>query len=78
MFVAYMDRAGNARATVKTYVLALRHFYRMADMADPTTKFWVKKVVDAAVSKAKISISYKPITSWPQQHSWICQSIRHL
>ncbi len=62
MFVAYMDRAGHARATVWTYVLVLSHAHRMADMADLTTKFWVKKVVDAERSQAKTSAPCKPIT----------------
>ncbi len=46
MFVAYIDRAGHARAMVQTYVSALSQAHRMAYMSDPTTKFWVKKVVD--------------------------------
>ncbi len=48
--------------TVQTYVSPLSHAHRMVDMADPTTKFWVKKVVDAAGSQAKTSTSRKPIT----------------
>ncbi len=45
MFVTYMDMAVHAHATVQTYVSC--HAHRMVDMADPTTMFWVKKVVDA-------------------------------
>ncbi len=62
MFVAYMDRVCQALATVRTYVSALSHAHRMADMADPTTKFWVKKVVDAVGSQANMSSPHKPIT----------------
>ncbi len=32
MFVAHMDRAGHATMTVHTYVSALSHAHRMADM----------------------------------------------
>ncbi len=38
------------------------HAHRMAYMAHPTTKFWVKKVEDPAVSQAKTSTPCKPIT----------------
>ncbi len=33
-------------------------------MDDPTTKFWVKKVIDAAGLQAVTSIPCKPITLW--------------
>ncbi len=62
MFVAYMDRAGHARATVWTYVLALSHAHIISDISDPTTKFWGTKVVDAAGSHARKSARRKPIT----------------
>ncbi len=62
MFVAYMDRDGHARATVWTYLSALSHTHMMADMSDPTTKFWVKKVVDTVGSQARTSAPSKPIT----------------
>ncbi len=41
---------------------AFSHAYRMVDMGDPTTKFWVKKVVDSAGSHAKMATPCKPIT----------------
>ncbi len=63
MFVAYMDRAGHARATVWTYVSALSHAHRMADISDSTTKFWVKKVVDTAGSQARTSAPHNTL-SW--------------
>ncbi len=62
MFVAYMDRAGHARAMVRTYVSALSHAHRMTDISDQTTKFWVKKVVDAVGSQSRTSSPRKPIT----------------
>ncbi len=62
MFVAYMDRAGHTPTMVRTYVSALSHAHRMADMSDPITKFWVNKVVDAAGSQARTSAPRKPIT----------------
>ncbi len=83
MFVAYMDRAGHACAMVWTYVSALSHAHRMADMSDPTTKFWVKKMVDAAGSQARTSAPAIPslckfCTSWWQQHGGKGRSMRHL
>lgn len=48
MFVAYLDCAGCTRATIHTYVFALSHSHKLADTDDPTTKFWVKKVIEAA------------------------------
>ncbi len=62
MFVAYMDMAGHAQATVCTYVSALSHAHKLADLVDPTVKFWVKKVVDAAGTQAKKPTTRKPIT----------------
>ncbi len=53
MFVAYMDKLGNAHTMEKTYALALSHAHTMADVDDPTTKFWVRKVINAAGTKAK-------------------------
>ncbi len=61
LLVAYMDSACRSLTTVRIYVSALSHAHRMADMADPTTKFWVK-VVDAVGSLAKTCAPRKPIT----------------
>ncbi len=83
MFVAYMDRAGHASTTVQTYVSALSHAHRMADMSDPITKFWVKKVVDSEGSQSRTSAPASPslcefCTSWWQQHGGKGRSMMHL
>ncbi len=52
MFVAYTDSVGHARTTIKTYISALSLEHKLADKDNPTTKFWVGKVVDAAGSGA--------------------------
>ncbi len=52
IFLPYMDKAGHARMTVRTYVSALSHAHKMEDVEDPTTKFWVRKVMDAAGPQA--------------------------
>ncbi len=50
MFVAYMDKLGYAHTMVRSHASALRHTHKMADVEDYTTKFWVRKVMDAAGS----------------------------
>ncbi len=52
MFVAYMDSMGHARATIETYISAISGEHKLADEDDPTAKFWVRKVVEAAGSRA--------------------------
>ncbi len=47
---------------VLAYISALSHAHWMADMDNPTTKFWVKKVTDAEDLQAVTSIPHKPIT----------------
>ncbi len=36
-------------------VFALSHANRMADVEEPMTTFWVRKVVDGAGSQAKVT-----------------------
>ncbi len=52
MFVASMHPVGNARTTIRTYISAFSREHKLADEDDPTAKFWVRKVVDAAGSRA--------------------------
>ncbi len=61
MFVAYMDSVGNARTTIRTYISALSREHKLADEDDPTAKFWVRKVVDAASSGASAPRVKRPI-----------------
>ncbi len=53
MFVAHLDSANRTRATIRTYVSALSHSHKLADVDDPTTRFWVRKVIKAAGSWAQ-------------------------
>ncbi len=62
MFVAYMDSMGHARATIRTYVSALSREHKLLDEDNPTAKFWVRKVVEAAGSKASTPRVKRPIT----------------
>ncbi len=62
MFVAYMDKLGHTRTMVRTYALDLSHADKMADVKDPTTKCWVRKVMDTAGSHAKATPTRRPIT----------------
>ncbi len=43
MFLTYMDKLGHAHTTTRTYASALSHAHKMADVEDPTTKFWVRR-----------------------------------
>ncbi len=43
---------GHARATIRIYMSTLSCEHKQADKDDPTAKFWVRKVVDAAGSSA--------------------------
>ncbi len=61
MFVAYMHSVGNARTTIRTYISALSREHKLADEDDPTAKFWVRKVVDAAVSGVSAPRVKRPI-----------------
>ncbi len=62
MFVSYMDKTGHARTTIQTYVSALSHAHKIADLGGSTAKFGVKKVVDVAGSQAKAPSARRPIT----------------
>ncbi len=62
MFVAYMDSMGHARATIRRYVSALSREHKLVDEDDPIAKFWVRKVVEAAGSKASTPRVKRPIT----------------
>ncbi len=53
MFVAHLDSANCIRATIQTYVSAISHSHKLADVDDPTTIFWVRKVIKAAGSGAQ-------------------------
>ncbi len=53
MFEAYMDKLGHGRTMVRTFASALSHAHKMADVEDSTTKFCIRKVMDAAGSQAK-------------------------
>ncbi len=62
MFVAYMDKSGHACMTERTYASALSHAHKIVDVEDPKTKFWVRKVMDAAGSQAKATPTRRTIT----------------
>ncbi len=62
MFVAHLDSANSTRATIRTYVSALSHTHKLADVDDPTTRFWVQKVIKAAGSGAQGRAPRQPIT----------------
>ncbi len=57
-----MDSAGQARATIRTYMSALSHKHKLADEEDPTAKFWVRKVVEVAGAQAAAPRVKCPIT----------------
>ncbi len=57
-----MDKVGHAHMPVRTYASALSHTHKMADVEDPTTKFWVRKVIDAAGSKTNATPAQRHIT----------------
>ncbi len=62
MSVAYMDSVGHARATIRTYMSALSCEHKLADTDDVTAKFWVRKVIDAAGTRASTPRVKCPIT----------------
>ncbi len=46
--IAYVDSVGHTRATMRTYVsAALSCKHKLTDKEDPTTKVWVRKVINA-------------------------------
>ncbi len=47
-----MDSAGQSRVKIRTYVSALSCKQKLADQEDPTAKFCVRKVVEAAGAQA--------------------------
>ncbi len=62
MFVAHLDCSNRTRATIWTYVSALSHSHKLADVDDPTTRFWVWNVIKPAGSRAQCKAPRRPIT----------------
>ncbi len=52
---------GPCQSYHRTYISALSHEHKLADKDDPTAKFWVRKVVDAAGSTASTPRVKRPI-----------------
>ncbi len=53
---------GHARATIRTYMSALSCKHKLVDEDDPTAKFWVRKVVNTAGTRASTPRVKCPIT----------------
>ncbi len=62
MFVAHLDSANHTRATIWTYVSTVSHSHKLADVDDPTTRFWVRKLIKAAGSGSQCRAARRPIT----------------
>ncbi len=46
MFIAHMEEQGYARATIRTFILALSYPHKMRSLPDPARGWVVKKMLD--------------------------------
>ncbi len=60
--MAYMHAVGHARAKIRTYMSTLSCKHKLVDEDDLTAKFWVRKVVNAAGTRASKPRVKCPIT----------------